>query len=112
MKERGEMEEGRWTLDFINIPSSLFLLPASLIYRIFRDLLCERCGKRKEDSMCDLKAYVKQKDKEDMILEAVNYIRTEGGEVILRNLFGEEKKVRGLVQEVSLIKNRVVIHAD
>lgn len=62
--------------------------------------------------MCELKAYVKQKDKEDMILEAVNYIRTEGGEVILKNLFGEEKRVRGSVQEVSLVKNRVVIHAD
>ena len=59
--------------------------------------------------MCELKAYVKQKDKEDMILEAVNYIRTEGGEVILKNLFGEEKRVRGSVQEVSLVKNRVVI---
>ena len=62
--------------------------------------------------MCDLKAYVKQNNREDLILEAVNLVRTEGGEVILKNLFGEEKKVRGTVQEVSLVKNRVVIHAD
>ncbi len=59
--------------------------------------------------MCDLKAYVKHNDKEDMVLEAVNLIHTEGGEVILRNLFGEEKRVRGEVREVSLVKNRVVI---
>jgi predicted RNA-binding protein len=59
--------------------------------------------------MCDLKAYVKHNDKEDMVLDAVNLIRTEGGEVILRNLFGEEKRVRGEVREVSLVKNRVVI---
>ncbi len=59
--------------------------------------------------MCDLKAYVKRQDREDMILEAVNLVRTEGGEVILRNLFGEEKRVRGEIREVSLVKNRVVI---
>jgi predicted RNA-binding protein len=62
--------------------------------------------------MCDLKAYVKQNNREDLVLESVNLVRAEGGEVILRNLFGEEKRVRGLVQEVSLVKNRVVIHAD
>ncbi len=62
--------------------------------------------------MCDLKAYVKQNNREDLILEAVNLVRTEGGEIILKNLFGEEKRVRGTVQEVSLVKNRVVIHAD
>ena len=44
--------------------------------------------------MCDLKAYVRSKDREDLILESVNQIRSEGGEVILRNLFGEEKRVR------------------
>jgi predicted RNA-binding protein len=59
--------------------------------------------------MCDLKAYVKQNNREDLVLESVNLVRVEGGEVILRNLFGEEKRVRGLVQEVSLVKNRVVI---
>lgn len=62
--------------------------------------------------MCDLKAYVKQNNREDLILEAVNLVRTEGNEIILKNLFGEEKRVRGTVQEVSLVKNRVVIHAD
>ncbi len=62
--------------------------------------------------MCDLKAYVKQNNREDLILESVNLVRAEGGEVILKNLFGEEKRVRGLVQEVSLVKSRVVIRAD
>jgi predicted RNA-binding protein len=66
----------------------------------------------KENAMCDLKAYVKQNNREDLILESVNLVRAEGGEVILKNLFGEEKRVRGSVQEVSLVKSRVVIQAD
>ncbi len=59
--------------------------------------------------MCDLKAYVKVNDKEELLLEAVNQVRTEGAEVIIRNLFGEEKRVRGAVREVSLVKNRLVV---
>ena len=59
--------------------------------------------------MCDLKAYVKDRDKEELLLEAVNFVRVENGEVVLRNLFGEEKKVRGEVREVSLVKNRLIV---
>ena len=59
--------------------------------------------------MCDLKAYIRNNDREELVLESVNLIRSEGGEVFLRNLFGEEKRVRGEVREVSLVKNRVVL---
>jgi predicted RNA-binding protein len=59
--------------------------------------------------MCDLKAYVRRQDKEELILESVNLVRAENGEVVVRNLFGEEKKVRGVVSEVSLTRNRVVV---
>ncbi len=59
--------------------------------------------------MCDLKAYILNNDKEELLLESVNHVRSEGGEVVLRNLFGEEKRVRGEVREVSLVKNRVII---
>lgn len=59
--------------------------------------------------MCDLKAYVKNKGQEELLLEAVNQVRAENGTVTIRNLFGEEKTVRGEVREVSLVKNRLVI---
>jgi predicted RNA-binding protein len=59
--------------------------------------------------VCDLKAYIRNKDHEDLILESVNNIRAEGGEVVLRNLFGEEKRVQGEVREVSLTKNRIIV---
>ena len=59
--------------------------------------------------MCDLKAYVKKDDKEELLLESVNLIRAEHGEVIVRNLFGEERIVRGEVREVSLAKNRLLV---
>ena len=59
--------------------------------------------------MCDLKAYLKKNDTEELLLESVNQVRTEGDEVVLKNLFGEEKRVRGIVREVSLVKSRLVV---
>ena len=62
--------------------------------------------------MCDLNAYVLKQGKEELLLESVNNVRVENGEVVMRNLFGEEKRVRGQVREVSLTKNRVVVEAS
>ncbi len=59
--------------------------------------------------MCDIKAYVRKNNKEELILESVNLVHAEGGEVVLRNLFGEEKRVRGELREVSLVKNRLIV---
>jgi predicted RNA-binding protein len=63
-------------------------------------------------AMCDLKAYVQKNGKEELLLESVNSIRVEDGEVVMRNLFGEEKRVRGEVREVSLVKNRVLVEQE
>jgi predicted RNA-binding protein len=65
-----------------------------------------------EPTMCDLTAYVKKQGKEELLLESVNSIRVEGGEVVMRNLFGEEKRLRGEIREVSLVKNRVIVEAS
>jgi len=62
--------------------------------------------------VCDLKAYILKNDKEELLLEAVNLVRVDHGDVVLRNLFGEEKRVRGEVREVSLAKNRLVVAQD
>lgn len=60
--------------------------------------------------MCDLKAYLKGGDNEErLVLESVNFARDENGEVLLKNLFGEEKRILGTIREVSLTKNRMLI---
>ena len=62
--------------------------------------------------VCDLKAYVIKNIGEELLLESVSQVRVEHGEVTLRNLFGEEKKILGEVREVSLAKNRIVIAGE
>jgi predicted RNA-binding protein len=64
---------------------------------------------RSEHTVCDLKAYIKKNGKEELLLDSVNQVRAEGEEVVLRNLFGEEKRVHGVLREVSLIKNRLIV---
>jgi predicted RNA-binding protein len=59
--------------------------------------------------MCDLKAYLKKSDGEELVLEAVNQVRIEGDDVVLKNLFGEEKRLRAEIREVSLVKSRVLL---
>ena len=64
---------------------------------------------KKERVVCDLKAYERKNDREELLLESVNLALAEGEEVVLRNLFGEEKRVRGVLKEVSLAKNRIIV---
>lgn len=60
--------------------------------------------------MCDLKVYIKKNDdKEELFLESVNHVQNDRGELIMRNLFGEEKRIRGQFRELSLAKNRLVV---
>ncbi len=59
--------------------------------------------------MCELKAYLLKEKKEEMVLDSVSQARVEGSIVVLRNLFGEEKRIEGILREVSLSKNRIVV---
>lgn len=62
--------------------------------------------------MCDLKAYVRKNGKDELLLESVNNARVEGKEIVLRNLFGEEKRLRGVLKEVSLGSNRLIVEQE
>ncbi len=61
--------------------------------------------------MCELKAYLRTSGNEELVLDSVNQARVEGGAVVLKNLFGEEKRVSGVLKEVSLTKNRIVVES-
>lgn len=59
--------------------------------------------------MCDLKVFVKKDDRLELLLESVSTLRTKGGEVLIKNLFGEERTVRGEIREISFPLNRILI---
>lgn len=59
--------------------------------------------------MCEIRAFVVRADGEEMFLENVDIIRPEGDELYLKSLFGEEKRIKGKIKEISFTSNRVVI---
>ncbi|GAB4269912.1 MAG: CooT family nickel-binding protein [Deferrisomatales bacterium] len=62
--------------------------------------------------MCESNAYVRRGDTEELILQEVATIeRIEGG-YRLRSLFGEEAEVRGKIQEINLLKHKVLFSEE
>lgn len=59
--------------------------------------------------MCELNAYLSEKEREDLFLENVDTIKVEGGKVYLRNLFGEEKIFEGQIKELSLRTKKILL---
>jgi len=59
--------------------------------------------------MCEANAYVDVNGREELYLESVDLLRPEGGQIFLKNLFGEQKVFEGEVKEISLLKHRIVL---
>jgi len=59
--------------------------------------------------MCEANAYIYQNGKEELYLENVDLLRPEGGKILLKNLFGEQKVFDGDIKEISLLKHKIVL---
>ncbi len=59
--------------------------------------------------MCDSNAYLIRGDREELLMESLDFLRQEEDRVILRDIFGEEKTIQGRLKELHLSKQRVVL---
>jgi predicted RNA-binding protein len=59
--------------------------------------------------MCETNAYVYEDGDEVLYLDNVDVVKPEGGELLLRNLFGEEKRFGGRIREISLMKHKILL---
>lgn len=64
---------------------------------------------KETDKMCETNAYIYKDGKEELYLENVDTMRPEEGKLYLRNLFGEQKVVTGVIREISLMKHKIII---
>jgi predicted RNA-binding protein len=62
--------------------------------------------------MCEANAYIKKNGEEHLFLENVDILRMREGKIYMKNLFGEEKDFKGSVEEISLIKHRIILKED
>ena len=62
--------------------------------------------------MCESTAYVLKNGKEEVILENVDYLENQDGQVKMVNLFGEEKVIDGRVKSLSLVDHKIILEAS
>ncbi|NOY45882.1 MAG: CooT family nickel-binding protein [Deltaproteobacteria bacterium] len=62
--------------------------------------------------MCESNAFLVRGDEEELVLEEVTFMEPVEGGYRLRNLFGEETVVSGRLQEVNLIKHKIVFRDE
>lgn len=59
--------------------------------------------------MCEANAYVKNNGNEELLLESVDKITPEDGMLVLENIFGLRKTIKGKIVEMALVEHRIVI---
>ncbi|MBM2839145.1 MAG: hypothetical protein HW415_1770 [Deltaproteobacteria bacterium] len=60
--------------------------------------------------MCESHAYIMKDGKEELFLENVDVIKPEeGGRLLIRSIFGEQKVFDGHIREIALLKHRIVL---
>ena len=60
--------------------------------------------------MCESSAYLIQDGKEELILENVEELYTEGNTVKIVNLFGDHKSVDAEIKQISFVDNKIILN--
>lgn len=59
--------------------------------------------------MCEASAYIIKDGKEELILESVDVLESEDGEITMVNIFGEQKRIKARIKALSLVDHRIII---
>lgn len=59
--------------------------------------------------MCEANAYLLKEGREELILEAVDKLESEGEKIRIENIFGEQKVVNGRIRSMSLVNHKILI---
>jgi len=60
--------------------------------------------------MCESSVYIKQNDKEELVMENVASITpVEENLYLLKGLLGEQKEVRGRIADINLMAHKIIL---
>lgn len=59
--------------------------------------------------MCEAKAYLLLGQREEELMEAVEEVSQEGGEIFISSIFGETKRLKGRLRSFSLVNHKILI---
>ncbi len=59
--------------------------------------------------MCEASAYIVKDGREELILEDVDKLENEDGEINLVNIFGDQKRIRARLKALSLVEHKIIL---
>ncbi len=59
--------------------------------------------------MCEANAYLIRGGNEELIMEAVDIVENEDGLIRMKNIFGEQKTVKGVIKKMALVDHKILI---
>lgn len=62
--------------------------------------------------MCEANAYIRDKDGETLVMEAVDLVNPEEGGIRLISIFGDQKFIKGHIEALSLVEHKIYIRKE
>ena len=59
--------------------------------------------------MCEAAAYLLKEGKEELLLESVDVLESDGSQIKMVNIFGEQKKVKAKIKALSLVDHKILL---
>jgi len=59
--------------------------------------------------MCESNVYILKDGKEELVLESVDVLENQEGQVKLVSMFGEEETIKARVKSLSLVDHKIIL---
>ncbi|MCD6297608.1 MAG: CooT family nickel-binding protein [Deltaproteobacteria bacterium] len=59
--------------------------------------------------MCESTAYILKDGKEELVLESIDVLENQEGQVKLISMFGEEETIKARVKTLSLVDHKIIL---
>jgi predicted RNA-binding protein len=61
--------------------------------------------------MCEASAYILKDGEEELLLESVDELENEDGEVRMVSIFGEQKRIKARIVSLSLLDHKILLES-
>jgi len=62
--------------------------------------------------MCEASAFILRDGQEELVLESVDILEQENGNVRLVNIFGEQKVLSAKIKKLSLVDHKIILESQ
>lgn len=59
--------------------------------------------------MCEAAAYLLKDGKEELLFESVDLLESDGTQIKMINIFGEQKEVKAKIKALSLVDHKIIL---